>query len=309
MIPSSYFKSIGIAFLVLSLNSIYAQSEKISANRSDSSINDHSELSKESNLPELKYEFGDVTIDLKIETERLKKLYEKEIQKNKIHLKNTSQTEILKSLDSIRINSENLYINGNYKESRRSYKKGFEILNQFYKAQSDSYKEKFKEYNQIVNQTKDKLNEVNSENTNNRLETIIKKQKEAMLYNYLAKNHEASGRLNQSYNYFKLANKELLQTLMILGKELATYNSNKEKSENENDSKYLLLDYLSPIGRKDWDDIVGVDHIMEENKRETERKRIQRYLSNKVKEETKQAQPDSKQESKSTEDSLKSQQQ
>lgn len=309
MIPCSYFKSIGIAFLVLSLNSIFAQADKDSAYSSDSSKKELSESLIESNLPELKYEFGDVTIDLKIETERLKKIFEKEVQKNKIHLKNTSQTNIWKSLDGIRINSENLYINGNYKESRRSYKKGFEILNQFYKAQSDSYKEKFKEYNQIVNQTKDKLNEVNSENTNNRLETTIKKQKEAMLYNYLAKNHEVSGRFNQSYTYFKLANKELLLSLMILEKELAAYNSSKEKHENENDSKYLQVDYLSPIAKKDWDDIIGVDHTMEENKRDTERKRIEKYLSTKVKEESKQAKPDSKQEAKSTEDSIKSQQQ
>lgn len=292
----SYSKSIILSFIIISLNTIWSQSENPSSSSSESSNTNTKQSSPVSNLPELKYEKGDVTIDLKLEAERLKKAFDYELGKNKIHIKNSSNKELLKEFNDIRIESENLYINGNYKESRRSYKKGFQLLKIFYKDQSNIYKEKFKEYNQILNQSKDKLLETDTENKKYRMETASKKQKEAMLYNYLAKNHEDAERYNHSSDMFKLATKELLESLILIEKEISKDPENKTKTEINTDTKYLDLDYLSPIARKDWDDIIGVDHSKQENKREQDRKRIEEYSSSKLKSDSKQASPEPKDE-------------
>lgn len=292
----SYSKSIFLSFIIISLNTIWSQSENPTSSSSESSNTNTKQSSPVSNLPELKYEKGDVTIDLKLEAERLKKAFEYELGKNKIHIKNSSNKELLKDLNDLRIESENLYINGNYKESRRSYKKGFELLKIFYKDQSNIYKEKFKEYNQILNQSKDKLLETDTENKKYRMETASKKQKEAMLYNYLAKNHEDAKRYNHSSEMFKLATKEVLESLILIEKEISKDPENKTKTEINTDTKYLDLDYLSPIARKDWDDIIGVDHSKQENKREQDRKRIEEYRSSKIKSGSKQASPEPKDE-------------
>jgi hypothetical protein len=295
-----------IFFCSLAVISIYAnEAEKT----------DHSKNAQD--LPQLKYEEGDITIDLKIEAERLKKTFNYLFKIYKNHILNSSKDNLIIDIEQSRKISENHFLNGNFKESRRSYRKGFMLFNQFTKDQSIYYKQRFKDNIEYLNAEILKLKNQSSPNSLRKIETSEKKIREAMLLNHLANNNFISEKYDQSFELYKSANLELLESIILVDKELIlnpaadsignsdtttpsittstdsqnSKESNKSINSDESPKKLLDEDYLNMASKKDWDDIHGKNHKLEETRREIERNKIKEFLATKTSNNNSQAKP------------------
>lgn len=216
----------------------------------------------------LKYEEGDVTINLKHESERLKKLLERNLILIKPLYLNAGKETEYQEIAKIYAQGNITHLRGDYRESRRTFRSAQEKFNTDANAFGEKYKEDFLKYSTSINQKilllQTEKPELQSQNPN-LISYLEKKIQDSGNFFRQAETLHGSGQSIASVRFFQLAIQELLQGLL---------RSNKVLDEPNHDSpttKILELDHLSLEDRKKWDDVYGLVHSVEEEKRNKER--------------------------------------
>ncbi|MCC5815066.1 MAG: hypothetical protein JJT78_09940 [Leptospira sp.] len=244
----------------------------------------------------LKYETGDVTIDLKTETERLKKLADaNSSQMVNLYLNQGKEGE-WKSTQLIFSQANTAFLRGRYRDSRRLFRQGLNDMDkqandfvQVYNAYFDKYTGELN--TQII---EIKSNREKYDPNPNLLPHLERKAKEAGVFFRQAEFLVNSKRPILALKYYQLATIELLEGVIRGKKELASNIENNDKADESvpsNNTKsgasekiYLDVDYLTLEDRKVWDESHNLSHVNEEEGRKKERERIDTFLKSKLRE-------------------------
>lgn len=243
----------------------------------------------------MKYETGDVTIDLQHESDRLKKLSEMNSKKLTNLFINRGKTEEWKKIQTIFSQANVAYLRGDYTESRRLFHQGLEELDTNADSFNKEYKTHFNRFTEELNQKLEKVRDESSEGERqDLLDHLESRGKEAGVFFRQALFLERSGKPILALSYHQLSIRELLHGLIRANKELESIfqenpEANKDKAQTSQEvKKYLSADYLEKESLKILDDSMNLNHLEENKKREEERGRIQRYIDTKQSSTTKQ---------------------
>ncbi|WCL49534.1 hypothetical protein [Leptospira sp. GIMC2001] len=264
-------------FLLLTINiSIFGQTKALITPTSDSKTgteakSDHSETKA------LKYEEGDVTIDLKIESERLIKLSDKKLKVLNPILLNRKKEATILELQKQFLLAKTAFSKGEYKDSRRLSKEGLDNIETESVNLSKQYEEK---YNSYSNELNEKIAQLKNQSETypisnpNLIAYLNKRIQESGFHFRKAEFLNKSGQNLDSIKFYQLSILELLNGIQKANIEIQT--SSREKKENDdNHVKILKIDYLPIEARKDYDDSRNLNHEVQEQKRTKERERIQ----------------------------------
>lgn len=244
--------------LILSLSS--QTKEELDANPTN-----HSNKKKEG-VP-LKYEEGDVTIDLKIESERLKKLFYQNLQLLRPIFINAGKESDFENLLQYYTQGNSALLRGEARDSRRIFKEGLNLLDSSAKDFARGYQENFNTYSGELTQ---KLMKIKGE-TDKEMNTIAyierRIQESGYLYRQAAYFQESFQPIH-SIKYFQLSLQELLRGMIQANKEI------EASLETDEEKKYSDLEYLKLEERKVWDDTHRLIHTETEEIRDKERKRL-----------------------------------
>lgn len=222
-----------------------------------------------SNTTPLKYESGDVTIDLKLESERLKKLADENSLQLRNLYTNQNKEESWKSIQSTFAQAGTASLRGQYLESRRLYKQGLGDFDKDSKEFIKVYREYFSKYTQDLNtliiDTKSKREEFDP--NPNLVPHLERRAKEAGIFYRQAEFLTSSNRPVLALKYYMLSTVELLEGVIRAKKEIHQAQESKE-------AIYLDPDFLVVEDRKVWDEARNRIHTQEEESRKKERERI-----------------------------------
>ncbi len=228
----------------------------------------------------LKYESGDVTIDLKTESERLKKLADINSSQLINLYQNHGKEEEWKSIQLIFSQANTAFLRGRYRDSRRLFTQG---LNEMDKQANDFVQVYNAYFDKYTGELNTQIIEIKSSREQfdpnpNLLPHLERKAKEAGVFFRHAEFLGNSKRPILALKYYQLATIELLEGVIRGKKEV--------RSNVESDEKvkvYLDVDYLTLEDRKAWDEAHNLSHASEEESRKMERERIDSFLKSKLK--------------------------
>lgn len=236
----------------------------------------------------MKYEEGDVLIDMKIESERLRKISDRKSSRLETSFINLQKNSEWKGIQDTFSQAKLASLRGEYQESRRLFHQGITDLDKQAEEFVGVYKNHFNEYTNELNNLLVKIKNDTDINQSNRnlYPYMAGRAKEAGIFYRQGEFLSSSRRPVMALRYFQLSTKELLEGIRRGREELekSTDKNSEENRESNTDTqetqpKYLKVDYLSLEERKVWDDSRSLNHSEEEKARIKERKRIEEYIS------------------------------
>lgn len=217
---------------------------------------------------ELKYEEGEVTVDLRLAAENLKRKVEKNYSLITKILKNRNKEEDLIRIRTKIAQGNTEYLRRNYKLARRIYKDAVQDIESIAKELSQDYRNYFLNYTEALNQEILYWKEKRMESPPN-----------PFLIPYLEKKGSESG------DYYKFAewlsqSQGNLQALAYYRLSIASLIEGITRSRQEKEPKTIPEDHLSEDERKLYDESRNLLYEEENRKREEFRKWLQERKAN-----------------------------
>lgn len=254
-----------ILFIIFIYSSLAISLSSQEKEELDSNNSNHAKEKKHGSP--LKYEEGDVTIDLKIESERLKKLFSQNLSLLRPLYVNRKQESDYDNLLQYYTQGNSALLRGKDRDSRRIFKEGLNLLD-------SNAKDFAKEYEQNFNTNLEEL-------TQKLIKIQADSDKEANAVAYIERRIQESGYLYRqavyfqdsfqpihSIKYFQLSLQELLRGMIQVNKQI------ESNSGSPAEKKITDIEYLNIENRKIWDDSQGMIHSEIEEKREKDKKKV-----------------------------------
>lgn len=232
----------------------------------------------------LKYEDGDVTIDLRKESDRLKRVVERRLVLVQPLFRNREKTEATKKINDLYTVANRLHLQTNFKESRRLFREALQELDSEMESILSEYQKAFDElsskFNLRLMALKADAKLIQNQNLIPFLEQKVQESSEQ--YRRASQNMEGSS-YEESLKHFQISINYLLIGIQKANREIFSNNSLEHLRSDGITEPILEEDYLVPGDRKLWDDVRGKIHSTEENLRKSERERILRIRQQKLK--------------------------